>query len=27
MKEEVVIDPLIAAQARRSVERMIQLKN
>jgi quinolinate synthase len=27
MKEEVVIDPLIAAKARRSVERMIQLKN
>ena len=27
MKEEVVIDPLIAARARRSVERMIQLKN
>jgi quinolinate synthase len=27
MKEEVLIDPLIAAQARRSVERMIQLKN
>jgi quinolinate synthase len=27
MKEEVAIDPLIAAKARRSVERMIQLKN
>jgi quinolinate synthase len=27
MKEEVVIDPLIAAKARRSVERMIQLTN
>jgi quinolinate synthase len=27
LKEEVVIDPLIAAKARRSVERMIQLKN
>src|SRR5437763_5885863 len=27
MKEEVVIDPPIAAKARRSVERMIQLKN
>jgi quinolinate synthase len=27
MKEEVLIDPLIAAKARRSVERMIQLKN
>src|SRR5437660_3165794 len=27
MKEEVVIDPMIAARARRSVERMIQLKN
>src|SRR5688572_5441961 len=27
MKEEVVIDPMIAAKARRSVERMIQLKN
>src|SRR5947209_718310 len=27
MKEEVVIDPLIAAKARRSVERMIQLRN
>ena len=27
MKEEVTIDPMIAAKARRSVERMIQLKN
>ncbi len=27
LKEEVVIDPMIAAKARRSVERMIQLKN
>src|SRR5947209_6687467 len=27
LKEEVVIDPLIAAKARRSVERMIQLRN
>jgi quinolinate synthase len=27
MKEEVVIDPMIAEKARRSVERMIQLKN
>ena len=27
MKEEVVIDPMIAAQARRSVERMIHLKS
>jgi quinolinate synthase len=27
MKEEVVIDPMIAAKARRSVERMVQLKN
>jgi quinolinate synthase len=27
MKEEVVIDPMIADKARRSVERMIQLKN
>ena len=27
LKEEVVIDPLIAAKARHSVERMIQLKN
>src|ERR1700704_6062651 len=27
LKEEVTIDPMIAAQARRSVERMIQLKN
>jgi quinolinate synthase len=26
MKEEVVIDPMIAAKARRSVERMIHLK-
>jgi quinolinate synthase len=27
LKEEVTIDPMIAARARRSVERMIQLKN
>src|SRR3954447_22217244 len=27
LKEEVTIDPMIAAKARRSVERMIQLKN
>jgi quinolinate synthase len=27
MKEEVVIDPMIAAKARRSVERMIHLKS
>src|SRR3954466_13289494 len=27
LKEEVVIDPAIAAKARRSVERMVQLKN
>ncbi len=27
LKEEVVVDPMIAAKARRSVERMIQLKN
>ena len=27
MKEEVAIDPLIAAKARRSVERMIHLKS
>jgi quinolinate synthase len=27
MKEEVVIDPAIAAKARRSVERMVNLKN
>jgi quinolinate synthase len=27
MKEEVVIDPMIAARARRSVERMIHLKS
>src|SRR5829696_4208432 len=27
MKEEVVVDPVIAAKARRAVERMIQLKN
>jgi quinolinate synthase len=26
MKEEVVIDPAIAASARRAVERMVQLK-
>jgi quinolinate synthase len=27
LKEEVVIDPMIAAKARRSVERMIHLKS
>jgi quinolinate synthase len=27
MKEEVVIDPAIAAKARRSVERMVHLKS
>jgi quinolinate synthase len=27
MKEEVVIDPVIAARARRAVERMVYLKS
>jgi quinolinate synthase len=27
LREEVVVDPVIAAKARRSVERMINLKN
>ncbi len=27
MREEVLVDPLIAAKARRSVERMINLKS
>jgi quinolinate synthase len=27
MREEIVIDPMIADKARRSVERMVNLKN